>query len=67
MSATTAWKVTCKKRAGKVPIGLSVTIIKESTSAVPSENEIKTKFKNEHGMDVPSGYGNKGYFEMVKL
>ncbi len=61
------WKVTCKRTAQKVPVGLTVEIVKTGTTAIPSAKEIKAAIKTRYGIDANEGLCNKTYFEMIDM
>lgn len=65
MGVNHLWKVTCVKTAQKVPVGLSVEIIKTGTTAIPSAKEIKTAIKAKYGIEANEGLCNRSYFEMI--
>lgn len=61
------WKVTCKRTAQKVPVGLTVEIVKTGTTAIPSAKEIKAAIKSRYAIDANEGLCNKTYFEMIDM
>lgn len=61
------WKVTCVKTAGKVPVGLTVEIVKSGTTAPPKAKEIKEAIKSKYGIDANEGLCHRGLFEMVDV
>lgn len=65
MGTTHLWKVTCKKTAQKVPVGLMVEIVKNGTTVVPNTKEIKAAIKQRYGIEANEGLCNKSYFDMV--
>lgn len=61
------WEVTCVRTAGKVPVGLTVEIIKSGTTAPPKAKEIKEAIKSKYGIDVSDSLCHRSFFEMVDV
>ncbi len=64
--ANVVYKVTAKKTFGKVPMGISVEIIKTTGQSIPNASEITKAFENKYGIKIPNGYANKTYFDIKK-
>ena len=67
MGVNHLWRVTCVKTAQKVPVGLTVGIVKSGTTAIPSAKEIKAAIKAQRGIDANEGLCNRSYFDMVDM
>ena len=67
MGVNHLWRVTCVKTAQKVPVGLTVEIVKSGTTAIPSAKEIKAAIKAPRGIDANEGLCNRSYFDMVDM
>ena len=57
------WKVTATKQLHKLPKGASVEIIKNNTSAKPTQQEINDAFTAKYG--VNGGSLSTSYYDMV--
>lgn len=62
MATSRLWKVTCKRRASKVPVGLTVEIVKSGTNAAPSPKEIRAAIIQRYGIDISETYCSRSYF-----
>ena len=67
MGANRIWKVTCKKAAQKVPVGLTVEIVKTGATGCPSAKEIKAAIKEKYGIEANEGLCSKYYFDITDL
>lgn len=64
--ANVLYKVTTKKKAGKLPVGASVEIIKTTGQSQPNAKEITEAFEAKYGISIPNGMANSSYFSITK-
>lgn len=57
------WKVTVKRKIGKLPQGASVEIVKNNTNAKPNQKEINDAFTAKYG--VNGGGITTSYYDIV--
>lgn len=63
MATTYLWKVTTKRVVGKLPAGANVEIVKNSTTAKPTQKEINAAYNAKYGVD--GGSLSTSYYEIV--
>ncbi len=62
MATPRLWKVTCRRSAPKVPVGLTVEIVKSGTNAPPTAKEISAAIMQKYGIAAKEEHCGRNYF-----